>query len=45
MSTMGIANVKLALIDKKTNKVITGAEGINGNASDTTGIFKARDDG
>lgn len=39
IATMGIANVKLALIDKKTNKVITGADGINGTAEDTTGIF------
>jgi len=39
MSTMGIANVKLALIDKKTNKILTGVNGINGGVEDLTGIF------
>lgn len=41
ISTMGIANVKLALIDKKTNKILTGVNGINGSADDLTGIFTA----
>jgi len=39
IATSGIANVKLAIIDGTTNKVISGANGINGDASDTTGIF------
>lgn len=41
MSTMGIANVKLALIDKKTNQIIKGINGINANEGDLTGIFIA----
>lgn len=36
---MGIKSVKIAVIDKKTNKVVTGENGINGVDSDTTGIF------
>lgn len=39
LATLGIKNVKLALIDKKTNKVLVGADGITGEADDTTGIF------
>lgn len=38
---MGIANVKLALIDKKTNQIIKGVNGITGSESDSTGIFTA----
>lgn len=38
---MGIANVKLALIDKKTNQIIKGINGINANEGDLTGIFIA----
>lgn len=39
MATLGIASVKLALIDPKAHTVLTGADGINASASDTTGIF------
>lgn len=41
MSTLGISNVKLAIIDRKTHKVISGLKGINGTADDTKGIFTA----
>lgn len=41
--SLGIKNIKLALVDKD-GFVITGANGINGNASDTTGIFTADQD-
>lgn len=38
--SLGIKNVKFALVDKD-GYVITGANGINGDAADTTGIFTA----
>lgn len=41
MATLGIKSVKLALIDPKEHTVLTGVDGINGVAGDTTGIFTA----
>ena len=41
--SLGIKNIKLALVDKD-GFVITGANGINGTAGDTTGIFTADQD-
>lgn len=43
MATMGIKNIKMALVDKN-GVVITGANGILKNAEDTTGIFTADQD-
>lgn len=43
MATLGIKNVKLALVDK-TGTVITGANGIFKDAKDTSGIFTADQD-
>lgn len=39
MATLGIENVQVAIIDPLTSKVVTGINGINGDASDTTGVF------
>lgn len=39
IATQGIKSVKIALIDKVTNKVLTGKAGINNSDSDTTGLF------
>lgn len=39
MATLGAENIQFALIDPDTFNVITGINGINGDATDTTGIF------
>ena len=39
MATQGIESVKIALIDKTTNEVLTGLKGIFNDASDTKGLF------
>lgn len=43
MSSLGIKNIKFALVDKDGN-VITGAKGIFQDATDTKGIFTADQD-
>lgn len=39
--SLGINRAWIALIDNKTNKIITGIDGINGSESDKSGIFQA----
>lgn len=41
--SLGVKSIKFGLVDKD-GYIITGANGINGNASDTTGIFTADQD-
>lgn len=43
MATLGIKNIKFALVDKQGN-IITGANGIMKDVKDTTGIFTADQD-
>lgn len=39
MATLGINNVQVAIIDPITYKIVTGVNGIYGDASDTIGIY------
>ncbi|KRN46214.1 major tail protein [Weissella viridescens] len=39
--SLGINRAWIALIDSKTNKIITGIDGINGRTDDKSGIFQA----